>query len=372
MNIGSLLKSGLAVALLCALAGTASAVTCTYENGILPPVGVMPLQVSAISVGRDVAVGTVVYRQRFRIANGQAAQMRCANAFGNLLGEEMTLQTPSPLLTWTTGSYAGKVYATGIPGLGVAIDTANRGPAPLRYNQAILSCNSIGCVLPFDLLDFELILIKVGEVTPGVLRGESLPVVSMFSNFGDARTLGFRMGIGGALQIASRTCSTPDVNVPMGTHLPRAFTGTNSATAWTNFSISLNNCPGFNGTVTGSATWVSQGGTSPSGTGSSGTSTSNSVQYRIDSVRAAINPATGVLGINPAAAGRPPAATGIGVQVANQAGPLRLATMQNSGLILSSSEGSYTIPLRARYIQTGNRVTTGPAAATATFTISYQ
>jgi type 1 fimbria pilin len=52
--------------------------------------------------------------------------------------------------------------------------------------------------------------------------------------------------------------------------------------------------------------------------------------------------------------------------------PVPLATLQSSGLTLSASESSHSIPLRARYLQTGASVTQGPANASATFTISYE
>ena len=68
-----------------------------------------------------------------------------------------------------------------------------------------------------------------------------------------------------------------------------------------------------------------------------------------------------------------PAATGVGVQVATSNGtPVPLATNRASGLTLRTTEGSYSIPLRARYLQTANTVTPGPANASATFTIIYQ
>jgi type 1 fimbria pilin len=43
-----------------------------------------------------------------------------------------------------------------------------------------------------------------------------------------------------------------------------------------------------------------------------------------------------------------------------------------SGINPLSYESSYNIRLRARYLQTANRVTPGPANASATFTIIYQ
>lgn len=372
MNIGSLVKSGLAAALLWAATGPAFAITCTYMNGIQPAVGAMPLQVSAISVGRDVPVGTEVYRQKFNMASGQAVKLECLYA-PYQQHTELTVDTSFGLTSWSSGTYAGKVYQTDIPGLGVAFNSLG-GPLPRQTSKAGTACApGTRCLVPFDgPSNFELILIKVGDVTPGVLRGDSLPVVSLFGNFGDARMLGFKMGLSGSIQIVSRTCSTPDVSVAMGRHKSKVFTGVNSTPGWTNFSIRLNNCPAFHGTVSKTpVVWESQGGKSPSGKAGNVSIDNNSLRYRIDPVRTAINSGTGVLSLDPTAANRPPAASGIGVQVATMTATLPLATLQSSGLTLSSSESSYSINLRARYLQTASTVKEGPANASATFTISY-
>jgi type 1 fimbria pilin len=373
MHIGSLLKSGLAVALLWAVTGSAFAVTCSYTEGRVAAVGAMPLQVSAISVGRDVPVGTEVYRQTFNMASGQAAKLDCRLAPYQQYSE-LEVDSNYGLANWTSGTYANKVYQTGIPGLGVAFNSLG-GLLPRQTAKVGTTCTPGNrCLVPFDgPSNFELILIKVGDVAPGMLRGDSLPIISLYGNFGDARMLGFKMGLSGNIQIVSRTCSTPDVRVPMGTHKSKIFTGPNSTPGWTNFSISLSNCPAFHGTVTKTpASWVSQGGNSPSGTAGNVSIDKNSLRYRIDPVRTAITPGSGVLSLDPTAAGRPAAASGIGVQVATMTGTLPLATLQSSGLILSTSESSYSINLRARYLQTGASVTTGPANASATFTINYE
>ena len=375
MNISALLKPCLAVVALWAAADTAMAITCTYTNGIRAAIGSMPLQVSSISVGRDVPVGTEVYRQQFSMAAGQAPTLECLYAPFQMW-TEVNVDTNSGLANWSTGTYANKVYKTSIPGLGVVFNSRG-GLLPRRTNTQGSTCTSgHRCLIPFDgPSNFELILIKVGEVTPGVLVGNSLPTVSLYGNFGDARMLGFQMGISGSIQIVSRTCSTPDVSVPMGSHLTAKFTGINSTTGWTDFAIALNNCPAFSGIYTTSGpNWVSQSGTSPSGTStSSGIRVNNSLQFRIDPARVAINAANGVLALDPSGTGKAPAATGVGVQVATSNGtPVPLATNRASGLTLRTTEGSYSIPLRARYLQTANKVTPGPANASATFTIIYQ
>lgn len=374
MNIRALINSGLAVMALWAAANTAMAVTCTYMNGIQPANGSMPLQISAITVGRDVPVGAEVYRQKFSMAAGQAVKLECLYAPYEQ-STELTVDSSYGLANVTSGVYANKVYRTSIQGLGVAFASVG-GPLPRASSKMWTSCTpGWRCLVPFDgPSNFELILIKLGDVAPGVLVGNTLPTVSLFGSFGDARMLGFKMGISGSIQIVSRTCSTPDVTVPMGTHQTKTFTGINTASGWVDFAIQLNNCPAFTGTFsTPGLGWVSQSGNSPSGTGTSGTLVNNTLQYRVDPARVAINAGNGVLSLDPTAAGSSPAATGVGVQIGTTNGTgLPLSTNRTSGLALLRTESSYSIPLRARYLQTQSKVTPGPANASATFTIIYQ
>ncbi|SDV01927.1 fimbrial protein [Pseudomonas mucidolens] len=378
MKLGSLISSVLLSAALWASADSAMALTCTYLDGIHPPNGSMPLQISAINVGRDVPVGTEVYRQTFKIASGQAPTAECLYA-PLQMWTEMSVDSSYSLTNWSSGKYANKVYRTSIQGLGVAFDSSG-GPLPRKTTArpATLCTTGYRCLVPMNgPSNFELVLIKIGDVTPGVLRGGDLPSTSLHANFrggNTVRLLGFKMGISGSLQIVSRTCSTPDVSVPMGTHQTKTFTGRNSATGWKDFSIALNNCPAFHGTYSTNAPgWTSQSGNNPSGIGTSGSRNNNSLQFRIDPARTAITPGTGVMTLDPSAAGSAPAATGVGLQIATPNGVgLPLATNRSSGLNLLTTEGSYTIPLKARYLQTGSSVTPGPANASATFTIIYQ
>ena len=379
MHIGSLLKSAVAIALLWAVANPAFAISCSYMYGIQPAKGSMPFQASAISVGREVPVGTEVYRQTYRARSGQTVTLDCLYAPFQM-STEWTVDASSGMAAWSTGQYANKVYKTSIDGLG-AVFNSTGGLLPRRTSTQPSTCTSGNhCQVPFanpstntGPANFELILIKIGAVTPGVLSGSSLPIVSLFGNFGDARMLGFQMGISGNLQIVSRTCSTPDVSVPMGTYTSKDFTGINSATGWKDFSIRLNDCPAFHGTLTKiAASWLSDSGNSPGGTGTTGVREINRLRYRIDPVGTVASLGNGVLGLDRGAPGGPPSAAGIALQIGSQGtSTLFLATLQSSDLTLSDSERSYSIPLRARYLQTGSRVTPGPANASATFTISY-
>ncbi|WP_312983523.1 fimbrial protein [Atlantibacter sp.] len=80
-----------------------------------------------------------------------------------------------------------------------------------------------------------------------------------------------------------------------------------------------------------------------------------------------VNDATnGVLNLSSSGEG---SAKGVGVQVLYNNAPLQLAAPIATGT--ASINGSYTIPLKARYYQTGPKVTGGTANATATFTLTY-
>ncbi|KWF75732.1 hypothetical protein WL93_28420 [Burkholderia diffusa] len=87
-----------------------------------------------------------------------------------------------------------------------------------------------------------------------------------------------------------------------------------------------------------------------------------------------INPAQGIVGLSPAMSG-PATATGVGLQVATASNvPVSFNTVMSSGITPTATSGaSYSIPLRARYIQTGSSAPTpGPANTSIMFTINYQ
>ncbi|MGE9553592.1 fimbrial protein [Erwinia amylovora] len=63
-------------------------------------------------------------------------------------------------------------------------------------------------------------------------------------------------------------------------------------------------------------------------------------------------------------------ASGVGIQLLYQNAPLPLSSPVNTGT--ATSEGTYNIPLQARYYQTGSSITAGTANASATFTLTYQ
>jgi major type 1 subunit fimbrin (pilin) len=155
--------------------------------------------------------------------------------------------------------------------------------------------------------------------------------------------------------IVPMTCTTPDVNVPMGTFKTTDFPSVGSLSPNpAGFTIQLTNCPA------GAAVSGTQAGVI------------HSIGYRID-------PTNGTLATNVAAlSGGSPSASGVGIELFDNTGavfPLSTTKTMNSSNSTSTGDysggGNYSIPMTARYYRTGT-VTPGPANATMTLTMSYQ
>lgn len=376
MNVRSLIAPILAVAVLWVIADKAMADVCKYRNGVQPVKGNIPLQISALSVGRDMPVGTEVFRQRFSVAQGQTAFIECfSREWFDIYDEGVISLTQKTSMQ--SGPYAGGIYKTNIEGLGVVIKSgAILWPFKTPKRRAPCDFFKPSCDIDFNhVSEVEMVLIKVGDVKPGMLQGSALPTFTRyFYPALDPRMVPFEVGFSGSIQIVSNTCQTPNVSVDMGKHNTKEFAQVGSGTAWKDFTINLNNCPAFHGVyATNASTWISQSGTNPSGIGTAGAKTPNSLSFRIDPARTPISVNDGVLSLNPIGVGGAPAASGVGVQIAvgSSNTPLRLGVVRDSGLILNATQSSYGIALSARYLRTSAQMSPGPADASATFTIIY-
>ncbi|AZF37974.1 Fimbrial adhesin [Pseudomonas sp. R4-39-08] len=359
------LKTGALVAGLWLAAGAAFA-DCNINAGSMKMVRTQPLLGGNLTVGRDVPLGAEIYRQTFTPVSGLT--VGCSAGNYSIETRRSLASTPLPLANWTGTPHGGKVYETGVKGIGVALwysgSTLPFSGFGTNCGNGTAGCNwNIGPTLVFDMS-----FIKIGEVSAGTIQGALLP--TMAQSFITSNTVEFQqVNFSGNINIVSRTCSTPDVSVPMGTHLTNEFSGRNTFTPWKDFSIALNNCPAFNGYYQGTGPrWLSDGTSN-----NLESRKNNTLRVRIDPTVAAINPVLGIFKLNASAGGDAPAATGVGVQIADSHGtPLPLATLRASGITPRAEEGaSYSIPLKARYIQTEDSISAGPANATATFTIDY-
>ncbi|NMZ32849.1 fimbrial protein [Pseudomonas proteolytica] len=351
------------------LSGTAMA-DCGFIDGTNTVDRTVALIGSNITVGRDVPLGTILFKQTFTTSTN-LSRVSCDPGIYNVTRNRQLTSTPLPVSSWS-GANAGKVYESGVPGVGVYL--ASEGQALPDPNTFGNCGGGTSFCTSSPQLGFDVFFIKTGDVSPGTIQGASLP--SMQNDWiSPVNTLILqRVNFVGSINVVARTCVTPDVNVPLGTRSVNEFAGVGTGTPWQSFQISLNNCPAFHGTFPGSPN-------SPIFDANGDTSTeqgraSNVLGFRLDPTDGVIDAAEGIISLTPAPSGFLPAATGIGIQIGTGDAvpiPVPLATIRPSGVVTTTTEGaSYVIPLKARYIQTAASMTPGPANGAVVFTIDYQ
>ncbi|MBA1197006.1 type 1 fimbrial protein [Pseudomonas plecoglossicida] len=364
MKVMRLFLSSALMAALTLKAGMTMADCRITSGGAVPRVLNVPLLGGSLTVGRDVPLGTVIYMQKFEAGN--AYSVTC-DAYSTSVVEYSYASTPLPLSSWAEGSAAGKMYETGVPGIGVYFDRFGVLPdtAQLCYNSPRT------CTSPVSN-SYTVSFVKIGEVvSSGLIQAAQLPTgTTKISQTSDIEVV--QWNLIGSMSIVSRTCATPDVLVPMGTHKADEFSGKNSFTPWVDFSIALNNCPAFHGTVKNSTQapkWNDVDGSS-----NLDLRQQNTMSFKLTPLSPPVNSSLGILSLTQSSSGDAPAATGVGVQVATGlGGTLPLDRLSASGITpLALEGGSYNIPLKVRYIQTGDAITGGPANASATFLIEYR
>lgn len=265
--------------------------------------------------------------------------------------------TASLLMSSNTGytvSYSGftfPVYATNYPGIGIAVgwqdmegsNIFNNGPLATAtpgygYNGNTTPRGMIyaAFVKTGPISGGTLAGQSVGQLTPGTISYTTTPPNNATWFYSQSDTTVFP-----TLNVVNASCTTPDVSIPLGTFPTTGFTAIGRTTTTANFSISLNNCPAG----------------------------MNSIKYRIDPTTTVLNSSQSVVALDSTSS-----ATGVGVQLLNSAGSAAfpLSSLQTFSGYSSSTSGSYTIPLAARYYQTSATVTPGPANTSMTVTMQYQ
>ena len=365
---------------------TFAVVTCTPFNASIPRTDTIPLAPINISAGVDMPNGTIIYRGSW---------------FGSLPGYQITCNTstvpesfnytfnlginsaPLPLSSWNSSPFAGRVYETGIPGIGVSISDGNQG-----VTQSIPYANAGNRV--YEMIDNTIHhnvinstryinLIKTGPITPGSypLSSANLPSAKLyFDNIpGMSAVVGFPitsniLQFQGTLNVSAQTCTTPDVNVPMGTYDANAdLSGIGSSTPWIKVNLVLLDCPTFYGYYNNAniAMLFDYGN---GGASNIPSSTNNTISARFTPNTTIIDNTSGIMSIDPSTL---PAATGIGIQLGWGNGtpaPITFS-LENSQSLPKDGSKNIDLPLYARYIQTESNVTPGKANGKVTFTINY-
>jgi type 1 fimbria pilin len=369
-----------------------AAVNLTLGAGLTPQNVNVPINAPTISAGADIPVGSVIYQASLIMTDSFIEGKWPAADVGKTNYYTMTtvlINAPYPLADLASGPFAGGVYQTGIPGIGVAIIYTNGRliTTAKRYveNQNVLGSElGIRYNMSGEASARYVVLIKTGPITPGSynISAANFPTVQSAMDFTQTNNANaaavtglpikyWTFGFQGSLTVTSQTCTTPDVNVPMGSYeIHEYFTALNSVTPWVDASIDLKNCPTFHGfyNQTNAPLLMNYN----TGATTTTTSINNSIGLRLTPTSSVIDAANGVMDIDTSASG---AASGVGIQIgwgSSSAMPTPFDFAAEK-LVTLPKDGSQTlrIPLAARYIQTAERPKPGKANGKVTFTINY-
>lgn len=313
-----LLKSGCLVLLLWLFSSGVQA-ECKFAKGVTAEIPGY-INFGNVSVQRDAPVGSVIATTTTGAYNGGNMIAGCSDAW--------TFRWD--LTKWGALSSLGhKIFTTNLTGVGIRMTAVVSGNV-LPYDAAVAANNY--ATIPGDGIKAE--LIKTEEIAGGggVLNTGMLARASVAGQFYIANVT-----LNGVNSIRTESCTvnTPTVNVPMGDHSKRDFSGVGSVTGWVNFDIGLSCDVGAR------------------------------IHVRID---AAADPSAGSQGVMQLDSG---GATGAGIQLHYRDDDDTVQYGQDRLYKLAGS-GDETIQLKGRYYQTAQNITAGPANATATFTLTYK
>ncbi|MDT0639853.1 fimbrial protein [Citrobacter werkmanii] len=290
--------------------------SCQFVNGVTAEI---PGYISFgnIAVQRDAPVGSVIATATTGAYNGGNTIAGCTEAW--TFRQELT--------KWQTLSAQGNgVYNTNVPGVGIRMTSPSGKVLP--YDLPINANTYVN--INGDGIKAE--LIKTGDITGGTLDTGILARASVVNQFYIANVT-----LNGNNTITSESCTvtTPTVNVPMDDHEKSEFSGVGSTTDWVNFDIGLTCDVGAR------------------------------INVRID---AAADPSASSQGVMQLDSG---GASGVGIQLHYRPDD---ATVQygQERFYWQSVYGDEIVQLKARYYQTAQTITPGPANATATFTLTYK
>lgn len=338
---------------------------------------------STINVGQDLPIGSVIYNftTSISVTSGVTCTTDSPPQTITVSVNVDYLLNPLPLSGYSGGGLAGKVYETGLPGVGVVITGICR-----PVNRCLIP-RADNTFSPFNMTDRDthysnrigrgwiVWFIKTGNIAPGTISGSQLPSLktyiapspSYIAEVGNLNTVSFA----GNINFVSGTCATPDVNVSLGSYDVGAFGTVGATTPWVDSSIKLTNCaPAFSGYYDLNNSTVSLIG---AGTLPAGTRNNNLLNVALTPQNPIIDATNGIMAVSSTTAA--PAAGGVGIQMAwgNASGSPTFFNLNGTQNFTPPSDGrqSITIPLAARYIRTGPSVTPGRADGKVTFTINY-
>lgn len=314
--------------------------------------------------------GCTVYRYGSRTANfGSKSFVVAKNQTpGTIIGESITLSGTGPNSSLYTSincqnrsfffyqryssfmqeakDYPG-IYKTNVDGIGFKLKTSNSifvGNNMNKWNQWYNAHGCINCDLNATSSTYILEFYVIGPVKTGtvVLNGRYVTGYGDDRDSGSGQTLGYFSIIGSA-EFKSASCTTPNITVNLNNHAASDFASVGATSAPVPFNFEINNCdPGLTSV---SYTFQPASGVTLQGSG-------NNQYLTLDSSSTA---------------------SGVGVQVLYEDGVTAVPFNEKttfSGYVKATG-GSYTIPMKARYVRTGT-ISPGSANSAAEFVMAYE
>lgn len=331
--------------------------------------------------GSELPVGSVIYRTT--VSSPRVSGIYCDAAFTVPRYYSVATEPVGKSFGFGNSPYNGEIYPTNVEGIGVAVWYSSKTftkNSPLERADKPYTLTTGGGHYGISSM-FDLSLIKTGPIDTGsVVNGVSLPTVIMYAGakegYSGLPITTWTVNFSGAISFISQTCQTPDVNVSMGSYeVNEYFRKVGSTTPWIDSSIKLENCPTFTGYHDNKNPQAITGSGTPSGVSIA----SNILKISLQPLSNFIDNGNGVFAVSSSGGGRE--ATGIGLQLGYtpdiNASPTTPTTIWKSGdtwSVTPPSNGTanFRIPLAARYYQTSQVVTPGPADGKVVFTINYQ
>ncbi|HBU8850343.1 fimbrial protein [Citrobacter sp. Cs237] len=347
-----------------------------------------PFNISRLT-GSSEPVGTSLYNGWISFITG--INVECTN---NIIPEntqyDWTYES-APLGIWTgdIGIYSGKIYNTGIEGIGMVLQvsngsTENGWPAQHAVPIKLGTLTEPGNNSPSNVMNnytlstnLRFHLIKTGPISYGTINGALLPTATVKLEISDGTTLSqqlVRLNFSGIISINKPTCSASegDKIVRMGSHQKRNFNNIGDASEWVDSSLTMICDDAFYGqggtlnkTIRNTDTLNFYVDDYPANKGNA----ANTWAVRFTSSTGLIDATQGIIALDTSNGDN---ATGVGIQLSSapdDAGVMDLNSGWGGTIDLGSS--TFRVPVYARYIRTGD-ITGGSANGKVIYTIDYQ
>ncbi|SNY58565.1 fimbrial protein [Enterobacter sp. CC120223-11] len=332
-------------------------------------------------VGNDLPVGSSIYRLKMQL--GTYPGVYCDGAFDLTSYLRVTNEPLGAPTIMTTPNGTGPVYPTNVPGVGVYIWAANQSgggtslfskTSPMPY--IAFQHASQGIIRKGPTLDIS--LIKTGDIPSGASVNASLfpsfewyiPSTTGYSGLPvQLMTYSFT----GSLKFTTQTCTTPDVNVDMGSYdVTNNFNAVGTTTPWRDVSIVMQDCPSFTGYYNGG----SGNNQDIVDSGAIDEASRQATTFNVSLTPA--NPSSNnIISVD----NTTDAATGVGVQMGYSTSvdtdpipPQTLWSANSNWSVVAPTDGrsTFKIPLAARYYQTASTITPGKANVKIIVNIAYK